>query len=111
MEIMSTTPGTGLGAMIRTWRDRLPPLGRRAAGGRVIACGWPAPSPCAWTASTCPRSRSPRPQAGQPRFGLSAERPAFRVAELENTGLKPRRLITFSGLTLGTYVTFAVWYK
>jgi transcriptional regulator with XRE-family HTH domain len=42
MEIMSTTPGTGLGAMIRTWRDRLPPSavglpvarGRRAAGLR-----------------------------------------------------------------------------
>jgi transcriptional regulator with XRE-family HTH domain len=41
MEIMST-PGTGLGAMIRTWRDRLPPSaaglpvarGRRAAGLR-----------------------------------------------------------------------------
>lgn len=39
---MSTTPGTGLGAMIRTWRDRLPPSaaalpvarGRRAAGLR-----------------------------------------------------------------------------
>ncbi|MFJ8792137.1 helix-turn-helix domain-containing protein [Streptomyces sp. NPDC102462] len=39
---MSTTPGTGLGAMIRTWRDRLPPAaaalpvarGRRAAGLR-----------------------------------------------------------------------------
>ncbi|MFC8361154.1 helix-turn-helix transcriptional regulator [Streptomyces griseorubiginosus] len=42
MEIMSTTPGSGLGAMIRTWRDRLPPSaaglpvarGRRAAGLR-----------------------------------------------------------------------------
>ncbi|MFB0617822.1 helix-turn-helix transcriptional regulator [Streptomyces sp. AGS-58] len=42
MEIMSTTPGTGLGAMIRTWRERLPPSaaglpvarGRRAAGLR-----------------------------------------------------------------------------
>ncbi|MEV6740084.1 helix-turn-helix transcriptional regulator [Streptomyces sp. NPDC051104] len=42
MEIMSTTPGTGLGAMIRTWRDGLPPSaaglpvarGRRAAGLR-----------------------------------------------------------------------------
>ncbi|MEU0878125.1 helix-turn-helix transcriptional regulator [Lentzea sp. NPDC005914] len=42
MEIMSTIPGTGLGAMIRTWRDRLPPSaaalpvarGRRAAGLR-----------------------------------------------------------------------------
>ncbi|MEU5596933.1 helix-turn-helix transcriptional regulator [Streptomyces sp. NPDC020298] len=39
---MPTTPGTGLGAMIRTWRDRLPPSaagvpvprGRRAAGLR-----------------------------------------------------------------------------
>lgn len=39
---MSTTPGTGLGAMIRTWRDRLPPSaaglpvtrGRRATGLR-----------------------------------------------------------------------------
>nr|WP_211831471.1 MULTISPECIES: helix-turn-helix transcriptional regulator [Streptomyces violaceusniger group] len=39
---MSTTPRTGLGAMIRTWRDRLPPSaaglpvarGRRAAGLR-----------------------------------------------------------------------------
>ncbi|MCF4137530.1 helix-turn-helix transcriptional regulator [Streptomyces sp. Tue 6430] len=39
---MATTPGTGLGAMIRTWRDRLPPSaaglpaarGRRAAGLR-----------------------------------------------------------------------------
>ncbi|MFD7921511.1 helix-turn-helix transcriptional regulator [Streptomyces sp. NPDC059740] len=39
---MSTTPGTGLGAMIRTWRDRLAPSaaalpvarGRRAAGLR-----------------------------------------------------------------------------
>lgn len=39
---MSTTPGTGLGAMIRTWRDRLPPSAvalpvgraRRAAGLR-----------------------------------------------------------------------------
>ncbi|MFF3165422.1 helix-turn-helix transcriptional regulator [Streptomyces sp. NPDC003273] len=39
---MSTTPGTRLGAMIRTWRDRLPPSaaglpvarGRRAAGLR-----------------------------------------------------------------------------
>lgn len=42
MEIMSTTPGTGLGTMIRTWRDRLPPSaaglpaarGRRATGLR-----------------------------------------------------------------------------
>jgi transcriptional regulator with XRE-family HTH domain len=42
MEIMPTTPGTGLGAMIRVWRDRLPPSaaglpvahGRRAAGLR-----------------------------------------------------------------------------
>ncbi|WP_459755939.1 helix-turn-helix transcriptional regulator [Streptomyces sennicomposti] len=42
MEIMSRTPGTGLGAMIRTWRDRLPPSaaglpvarGRRATGLR-----------------------------------------------------------------------------
>ncbi|KUM81651.1 XRE family transcriptional regulator [Streptomyces griseorubiginosus] len=42
MEIMSTTPGSGLGAMIRTWRDRLPPSaaglpvarGRRATGLR-----------------------------------------------------------------------------
>jgi transcriptional regulator with XRE-family HTH domain len=42
MVIMSTTPGTGLGAAIRTWRDRLPPSaaglpvarGRRAAGLR-----------------------------------------------------------------------------
>jgi transcriptional regulator with XRE-family HTH domain len=42
MEIMSTTPGTGLGAMIRTWRDRLLPSaaglpvtrGRRATGLR-----------------------------------------------------------------------------
>lgn len=42
MEIMATTPGTTLGAMIRTWRDRLPPSaagltgarGRRAAGLR-----------------------------------------------------------------------------
>ena len=39
---MPTTPGTGLGAMIRTWRDKLPPSaaglpvarGRRAAGLR-----------------------------------------------------------------------------
>lgn len=39
---MATTPGTGLGAMIRTWRDRLPPSaaglpmarGRRTAGLR-----------------------------------------------------------------------------
>ncbi|MET9504336.1 helix-turn-helix transcriptional regulator [Streptomyces sp. NPDC006259] len=33
---MSTTPGTGLGAMIRTWRDRLPPsaLGLTATSGR-----------------------------------------------------------------------------
>ncbi|MET8225725.1 helix-turn-helix domain-containing protein [Streptomyces sp. NPDC004082] len=39
---MATIPGTGLGAMIRTWRDRLPPsaaglpvaVGRRAAGLR-----------------------------------------------------------------------------
>ncbi|MBK3634762.1 helix-turn-helix domain-containing protein [Streptomyces sp. MBT97] len=42
METMSTTPGTGLGAMIRTWRERLPPSaaglpvarGRRATGLR-----------------------------------------------------------------------------
>jgi transcriptional regulator with XRE-family HTH domain len=42
MEIMSTSPGTGLGALLRTWRDRLPPSaaglpvarGRRAAGLR-----------------------------------------------------------------------------
>jgi transcriptional regulator with XRE-family HTH domain len=42
MEIVSTIPGTGLGAMIRAWRDRLPPSaaalpvarGRRAAGLR-----------------------------------------------------------------------------
>ncbi|WP_328593176.1 helix-turn-helix domain-containing protein [Lentzea tibetensis] len=42
MEFMSATPGTGLGVMIRTWRDRLPPSaaglpvarGRRAAGLR-----------------------------------------------------------------------------
>ncbi|MDO0938899.1 helix-turn-helix transcriptional regulator [Streptomyces sp. DG2A-72] len=42
MEIMSTSPGTGLGAVLRTWRDRLPPSaaglpaarGRRAAGLR-----------------------------------------------------------------------------
>ncbi|MDO0924150.1 helix-turn-helix transcriptional regulator [Streptomyces sp. TG1A-8] len=42
MEVMTTTPGTGLGAMIRTWRDRLPPeaaglptaRGRRTAGLR-----------------------------------------------------------------------------
>ena len=42
METMPTTPGTGLGAMIRTWRDRLSPSaaglpvarGRRAAGLR-----------------------------------------------------------------------------
>ncbi|MFE0351234.1 helix-turn-helix transcriptional regulator [Streptomyces griseoluteus] len=42
MELMSTTPGTGLGTMIRTWRDRLPPSaaglpvarGRRAMGLR-----------------------------------------------------------------------------
>ena len=42
MEGMSTTPGSGLGVMIRTWRDRLPPSaaglpvarGRRAAGLR-----------------------------------------------------------------------------
>jgi transcriptional regulator with XRE-family HTH domain len=38
MEIMST-PGTGLGAMIRTWRDRLPPsaAGLPVAGGRRAA--------------------------------------------------------------------------
>nr|WP_043235805.1 helix-turn-helix transcriptional regulator [Streptomyces violaceusniger] len=42
MASMPTTPGTGLGAMIRTWRDRLPPSaaglpvarGRRTAGLR-----------------------------------------------------------------------------
>ncbi|MEU3548458.1 helix-turn-helix transcriptional regulator [Streptomyces longwoodensis] len=42
MEGMPTTPGTGLGTMIRTWRDRLPPSaaglpvarGRRATGLR-----------------------------------------------------------------------------
>jgi transcriptional regulator with XRE-family HTH domain len=42
MEIMSATPATGLGTMIRTWRDRLPPSaaglptarGRRATGLR-----------------------------------------------------------------------------
>ena len=42
MGIMTTTPGAGLGAMIRTWRDRLPPSAaalpvgraRRAAGLR-----------------------------------------------------------------------------
>ncbi|MEU8693422.1 helix-turn-helix transcriptional regulator [Streptomyces sp. NPDC048665] len=42
MDIMSATPGTGLGEMIRTWRDRLPPSaaglpvarGRRTAGLR-----------------------------------------------------------------------------
>ncbi|MEU9917631.1 helix-turn-helix transcriptional regulator [Streptomyces sp. NPDC051001] len=36
---MSTTPGTGLGAMIRTWRDRLPPsaAGLQAARGRRAA--------------------------------------------------------------------------
>jgi transcriptional regulator with XRE-family HTH domain len=35
MEGMSTTPGTGLGAMIRTWRDRLPP----SAAGLPVARG------------------------------------------------------------------------
>lgn len=25
------------------------------------------------------------------------------------TCLKPRQLITFSGLTLGTYIAFAIW--
>src|SRR5215218_2306199 len=42
MGIMTTTPGAGLGAMIRIWRDRLPPSAaalpvgrsRRAAGLR-----------------------------------------------------------------------------
>ncbi|MFF5727719.1 helix-turn-helix domain-containing protein [[Kitasatospora] papulosa] len=42
MEVMSTIPGTGLGEMIRTWRERLPPSAaglptarrRRAAGLR-----------------------------------------------------------------------------
>lgn len=42
MAIMTTASGTGLGAMIRTWRDRLPPSaaglptapGRRATGQR-----------------------------------------------------------------------------
>jgi transcriptional regulator with XRE-family HTH domain len=39
MEVMSATPGTGLGAMIRTWRDRLPPsaAGLPAARGRRTA--------------------------------------------------------------------------
>jgi transcriptional regulator with XRE-family HTH domain len=42
MDLMATAPGTGLGAMIRTWRERLPPSaaglpvahGRRAVGLR-----------------------------------------------------------------------------
>src|SRR5215218_5631455 len=35
MGIMTTTPGGGLGAMIRTWRDRLPPSAASLPVGRA----------------------------------------------------------------------------
>ncbi|GAB2817699.1 helix-turn-helix transcriptional regulator [Actinoallomurus bryophytorum] len=35
MDVMTTTPGAGLGAMIRTWRDRLPPSAAALPVGRA----------------------------------------------------------------------------
>jgi transcriptional regulator with XRE-family HTH domain len=35
MGVMTTTPGAGLGAMIRTWRDRLPPSAAGLPAGRA----------------------------------------------------------------------------